>query len=352
MGIYQSYVGCTLLVALVYLQYMLIKNESVKRIATYIRNGLVTGCLGFILYELMLKLMVKLYNITLSNYKNFNQISLKGIISNFIPDFINEYRYYYKYFMGTLYHSNKFEGRIFLICIAMIFICLIKYSFIPLYKTNKVRALISAALLWLLPAACNISCILAPLTDISIQQTASLALVIPVLFALALSTIPKEPDKKSIIKSATVVAAVLILWGNIFVTQADEEAMRSGTNATKSIAASILDTLIDKKLYPSEEYTYMFYGSPAKNDMFYKNYTFRNANYHAKFGEFTFNNVGNQRGWIGIYRYLLGVDMPACKEALVEPTVEADEFKAMPVYPAEGSIAVIDNVVVVKVAEQ
>ena len=351
MGIYQAYVGCTLLVLLVYLQYMLIKNDNVKKIVIYIRNSAITGGLGFFLYEIMLKLMARRYNVSFSNYKNFDQISLKGIVSNFIPDVINAYKYFCKYFLGMLYHSNKFEGLVFLVCIALIFVCFIKYSVIPLSRTNRVRALLCFALLGGVPAACNISCVLAPLTTIAIQQTPPLALFIPIIFAITAANISNNNKKRHVAEIVAVAAAIIIIWGNAYVTQADEEAMREGTNATASIAENIVETLIDKELYPSDEYTYLFYGSPEKNIMFYEDELYRNANMHAKFGNFVWSDIANQRSWIGVFRHLLGVNMPGCKEDLIASIIKSDEFTNMPVYPKKGSIEIIDGVVVVKVSE-
>ena len=203
-----------------------------------------------------------------------------------------------------------------------------------------------------MPAACSIAFILAASSSMTIQQSAPLALVVPLTIALTFANAAMPAiNRKDIVKWLSVAASLIILWGNAYATSRDEEAMRKGTNAAASIAESITHTLIEEKLYQNPDYTFFIYGSPAKNIMFFKDGLYENANYHAKFGNFTWGTVNNLRSWKGIFHNLLGVNLPTCTNELADQIAASDELKSMPAYPLEGSIIVMGDVVVIKVSE-
>ena len=70
----------------------------------------------------------------------------------------------------------------------------------------------------------------------------------------------------------------------------------------------------------------------------------------AQFGLLSFDPTFNSRGWHSLYWEELGIQMNWCSDEQTRALCATDTFQEMPVYPQEGSIQIIDDVVVVKVA--
>ncbi len=372
MALYQGYIGCVPLIITATLQLMLVQDRAWSQIWFYLRNSLLVAIGGMLLYQGLTTLILKLYGVTLASYMGCNTISLGSILHHLIPNLIKAYQEFGKYLCGSNYHNNMFEGPALIAAVLLLIACFVFAGLLPLWrkatvKTSctakyKYKVLLAIALYAGYPLFCNVSLLLAPTAPLSVQQTAPLALLLPLLLAVALATLEfvNSPVATACPRSHTttaragcLLAALLLLWGNIYSVQRDQEALRQGINAASSLAHNILQTLTDKGYYPPRSgYHFLTIGVPAKNPMFYKSHLYHHANAYAQFGNFTWSAICNLWSWQGIFKNLLGVAMPIIPnpKKTVEPMLQRVEVRAMPAYPQEGSILLLDQLVVVKVS--
>ena len=71
----------------------------------------------------------------------------------------------------------------------------------------------------------------------------------------------------------------------------------------------------------------------------------------AQFGPLSYDPTFNAHGWYVLVWDELGVQLNECADETVRAISNSDAFKAMPNYPADGCIQIIDGVVTLKVAD-
>lgn len=147
-------------------------------------------------------------------------------------------------------------------------------------------------------------------------------------------------------RDGLTVFFILVLWGNIYRVQVDQGAMREGSYAVRSIGETVLGTLTEKGYY--QEGGYVFVGVPCNNPYFYANAIYWRSNAYARVaGVGGSQKTFDDKTWKGIFRNLLGVELPILDS---HKYYEMEEVVDMPVFPEEGAIKVIDGVVVIKVS--
>ena len=65
-------------------------------------------------------------------------------------------------------------------------------------------------------------------------------------------------------------------------------------------------------------------------------------------GKFQGNSQGNYR----FFDKYLGVKIKICSKDEYDSIVKSDEFKNMPIYPNNGSIKIINNIIVIKISDK
>ena len=126
--------------------------------------------------------------------------------------------------------------------------------------------------------------------------------------------------------------------------------MYEGRTASETLIHHAVSTAVQQGLY-EENRQCLFYGTPALNPMYQKSTLWEKANAYAQFGQWwehgnslkTYNGLLNRMGvrWPVLSFYL---DYDAFM------ALHQEEVDRMPQFPAEGSIQLIDGVVVFKIS--
>lgn len=350
MGTYQSYLGCTCVIIAGYLMWQLYCTDvSWKQLGVTLGKSVAALLLGAIMYILLLNIHLKIFHTALSSYNGANTYSIWNTIKKLPVTLKNAYLLFYMYFFRRLYKTNLLERyQIYLFVFAAAGIIFL-IGLVQIWKKSRVRALCFLTLALVLPVACNAVALVATDVGTSIQMTAPLALLIPILVCVASQI--KSSLRVSVLAQLAGLAVVLAtLWGNIYQIQTDQNAMYEGRTASTAMAEEILHELAAQGCL-DPDLRYCFIGIPAGNRLFYVSSTYIDANNYALVGVGWTDPQSAMKSWRGIFHYFCGVNLNVCPADACVDEIAAADVENMPAYPRPGYVKLSGDVVVVKVNE-
>ncbi len=359
LSLYQAYLGCICLVSLAHLIYLINDRNNRNKRVQYLFLGVGTAVVGFILYEIFLQIELKRYGVGMSSYSGASSFSLSNIILNLPKSIIRAYRDFVIYFAGEGTRWNLLPGKLLICFIVLLIVTYVAVSFI---KNKSLMLLAGNCILFcFLPMAVNITEVLIPESSNQEQQTAPYALVFPTIYALLINGIKSVtqhtkdiakpiPIPQTISKYLVSGVAIVVIWGSIWQTQVDQEAIRQGTLAARSLCGNIMSELIEQGSYAADR-EYAIIGTPINNPMVYYNDIYENSNPYARIiGEY-WNGSLDSATWRGIFRNAYGVELNMCDNDVYTNLLDNDRVMNMPLFPAAGSIEEIDGIWVIKVSQ-
>lgn len=347
MGCYQAYFGVTCLLLLVVLIQMLMDVKGGKEIRSYVIKGGSSILIGGIVYFALTKLLLIRAGVSLTSYRGAAEVSLSNILIHLPGSFLQCYQNFYRFFFVNKMYCNLSVMNIFIfITIVLLIICAL-WQFIRLFRKKKGHALGFLACILLIPAACNAILIIAVGNNISLQMAMSMIVSIQLLFVL----LPTQGAGGFYIKRCSCLLVALLLWGSIAAVSNDQLALKEGTTATVNLANRIINVL-DTNGYLSENAVFAFVGKPSENDFYIKRAAYLNANEYARFGSWWSTEAENhKRSWQGVLSEYCGLRLNLCSGQQYQLLIQSKDTANMPVFPAEGSIAEVDGVIVIKVSD-
>ena len=159
-------------------------------------------------------------------------------------------------------------------------------------------------------------------------------------------------QKELKIYNGLTLILLVCVWLNICATTNDQVALHDGKNATTTLTRAIVQELISDD-YLHEDTVIALVGRPSENPYFRKTEAFEKANEYARFGQWWGTDAGNnRRSWYyGMLRHYLGLELNWCDDDDYEEIRSSGELESMPNFPEEGSIKVVNDIVVVKVSD-
>ncbi len=348
MGAYQAYLGCTCLVIVGYLLWKLYCTDvQWKQLAIYMGKSAAMVLTGGILYVLLLKVHLIIFHTSLSNYNGADTYSFWNSIKKLPVSIKNAYSIFTMYFFKDLYRVNMLQSyKIYMVPFILAAVIIV-IGFIQIWCRCRIRAICFLALMILLPVAANAVVLIATDTGVAIQMTAPLALTIPVFICLA-SKVVSNINLPLLIQVVGGAVALVVLWGNIYQVQVDQNAMYEGKVAASTMAEEILNELAEEKCLDTD-LRYCFIGIPAGNRLFYVSEAYAYANNYAMIGVGWTDSDSSMKSWRGIFRYFCGVNINIWSTNSCEVEIAEADIDNMPVYPMKGYIKQVGDVVVIKV---
>lgn len=349
LGLYQAYLGCIVLTALVFLVYLLYRGVSLEYIRNYIVGGCLTGICGAFMYEIILNIELLRWDVEMSSYNGANTLSLENIFSNLAMSISRSYKIFTNYFRGVGSKWNLFAGDNLFLLVAIL--CVLVVLIILLVHQNILVAAIALFAMFLMPIAANIVIILIPTSAYQEWQTAPCAMVFPLIMCIFVKQICEHNFLKlrKTFKIGFASLSLFIMWGSIYQTQIDQEALRQGTVAVETIGQSILSTLYSGNMYSADQ-KYAVIGEPCNNPMIHLNDIYYRANSYAKIAGEYWKTSLDARTWSGIFYNLCGVNLPRCDDSDFESLLVDQRVLNMPIFPADRSIQKIDDIVVIRIS--
>lgn len=348
MGLYQAYIGCTCILLVGYFLYALQSKEiSIKDIMKSVGKALVSAVVGGGLYIGILNLHLKVFGVTMSEYNGASSYSVGNMIQNLAGSIQNTYYTFARYFLQNYFRLNVLqEYYIFYIALAVVIVILL-VGFVKTIKISKRKALLYLFFVAAIPVASNAVLLVATQAWTGLLLTAPMALCFPIFLCL---TEQIDSSKKKILRGISVCIMALMLYGNIYQVQIDQQAMLEGQIATTTMANDIIHDLNDEG-YLDADLQYCVLGMPAGNEMFTTSVIYEKANSDAMFGAWYSDITCTRRSWQGVFTYLCGTDIEICDAVGYQIVLSDSAVENMAVYPNDGYIQQIGDIVVIKVSE-
>lgn len=342
MAFYQAYIGLYAVLAVIWLLNALLSEEHVGKVLKELGSFLVTFILGGLIYYAVTALLLLRADVSMADYKGANNYGVVSILTNLPKGVMSAYRETFQYiFNRNLNARLEFSGiMIALLCILLLVVSVV--STVRSFRKNVKNGLIFLLLLILLPAAASCVCIIA------VGNTLTGLMAMGILMGMLMFYVLGRDIKA--VRIAANIVYVIMAWFLVSAVVNDQIALKEGITATKTMAGNAILNAYSDNL-TEEADCVAFVGRTAENPAFYKSVAYEMANEYAQFGRWSTDPRNNRATWMGITESLCGVSIPICGEEAYANIVSGEEVKEMPVYPNEGYMRVIDNVLVIKMSD-
>lgn len=347
MGIYQAYVCFAIaLFVLLLIKLSLQDDTSIKKIAITGLFYCVILILGVLLYFLLMKCSLIVYNTTLVDYKGINNM---GIFS--IQRITGLIKYAIKSVVYLPLQDYEDIAQTKLIGFSYAVIGLISLAeLIIVFVTKKVKPLhILSCFVFcaLLPLAANFVVVMCGIDDVYTLMVFPLVtlLFLPLILE---SIIPATNGKHTRITKylgrATVAVLGIIICLYAYQANANYTIQYYNNEQIKNYYNRMITQVQMTEGYDTEK-KWVFIGE-INDPLLTKSWS--KVNHYG--GNMALKTLLNFRrtSWIENY---LGISVPIAKESDINILIETPEVLEMPCWPNEGSIKIIDNFVIIKLSE-
>lgn len=332
---------------------------SAKQLAVFFGVAVVVCAAGAVLYYALTELSLFVLGIGLSSYGGASSVgagSILGSLTSSIPSA------YVAYSDGLFSHGifgNHF-GWVYVAAAGMIAAAV---AFVRFVATNGVKRLGASAValicVALIPFAANVILVIVPSygypTPLMLGGFMTSFLLLPLLVQLLLDSLqqrnacPRVPAKAMSVGCCCLIAVGA--WSYALQSNADAEVMQACQNQTASLATRIAGAL-DANPDVQAGAKVLIAGKPEAGNYPNTSDSYAHASSYAKWGMVWDNHYqNNMRSWDVIMKQFAGQSFNYCSFDECAKVIRSSEFASMSLYPANGSVAIIDGVVVVKISD-
>ncbi len=344
-GLYQACVGMICVIYCMTLVLRLLRGEHLKDLLPDVARFALSALIGTLLYFLILRFEIARWGVA-GSYR-MEEFSLKAIAAELSSSFPAAYRSYLAYFADARLHRRWFWGALFLLGAAFLL-----PSLAGMARRGRLPEAGAALLLTLLiPAFSHAADIVFPYnTPVLIMQYQSM-MIVP--FVLALLD-RRSADGTPRVQAGRWAAQLLLLalgWTFIVSANATYQVYELSYRHTNHVVSTVLGQIYDLPGYTEDE-VIAFAGFP--DDRVLREHI---GSYRYAYGQ-QYENLVFWDGALGLQNsrqcYLLdefGIEAGHIYGGQYNLAVESEQFKNMPVWPEAGSIARINDMIVVKFCE-
>lgn len=334
LGLYQTDLACFCMVLLAWFLVLLFRGEEGIKLRYYIAKCLGSAVCGAALYWGILQIILKISGVAMTNYQGGASTSPLNMLQSF----------------GVLY------ALAFLVVGA----ALVRRLAVVLRRKDAETAFYAVAAVLVMPLASVIFLLAVSQATFYIPMAGGTALFFPVCFWLLDAAQPASNTETSgknkagkVKKAALLLAAAGILYGSVFMSAIDQQAMYEGRKATKQIADLVASELVAEGYYDlPEKLPVMLVGRPSANPLFRTHVIYWDANDYAQVGLFEKENAATMRySWNAVFRDLTPMQLELCSDEVYDELIRTEEIKRMPTFPEKGSMQEMDGVYVIKISE-
>lgn len=353
--IYQTYVGTAITLCLLYLFFLLLKKETKwKEVLLYGTRFLVSGVLGIGLYLILYKIMCI--------YKGIMPVSARGFDSmgviplDQIGDLIKRaYIGFTDYYFTDRLYDNAWHWRgtantmlIALLVLAILAIIIKQKLYM---EWAKILGILICSML--LPLAFMSIVIIAP--EASIYQVTGI-LMLPhmnfiFIFLIAVVVGCKNDGWVYILgKWITLAGCGFMLYILMLYTQIFQNCMEADLKTSYALAIRMVERVEELPEYQAG--MQLMIGGDLTRGNYARSYPemyYPVRGTAASYGYFWDSGNGRQNCWINFLQQYLGVHYTVCAD--IEKVMQTKEYEAMPIFPSEGAVRMIDGCAVIKLSE-
>lgn len=342
LGLYQSSLGVAAVVCLFLLVKTLFGRGVFDAKVRYLLvRLLLMGIIGGGLYLLILQVLLRIYDASLADINGINQVGV-GLLPELPHGILQAYRDFGQYFLGREIAQNFYSIRPIHAMLLLGGSAVFVYN---LFRCRKKPAvcIVSVLCILLMPAAANVTDIINPTTEIALRMAGGMALV--PLFCVALLARGIRAQRSALQKAGVLLLSLVLLRGYMLQSNNDIQVMVADKTQALTLGQEILTQLVEREEY-QQGMPVAIIGTPSVAPSTYRD----RANPLIQSGIFWGDVENNRDAWIRLMDQELGAQISWCSSEQVFALWGNETFWEMPPFPQEGAIAVIDNVLVVRIA--
>ena len=362
LGLYQTDLACFCMVLLAWFLVLLFRGEEGIKLRCYIAKCLGSAVCGAALYWGILQIILKISGVAMTNYQGGADISVSGILKNLPSSVAKCYELFYRYFFGTLIKHNMLQETavVFVLIFCVVGAALACRLVRLIRRKDWENTFYGTAALLVLPMMCTVFMVATSQASFYIPMSGGLALFLPVCFWLLDSSREGETACDAFRKcwnkaekALILLTAAAVVYGSVFMSAVDQQAMYEGRKATKQIADLVAGELVAEGYYDlPEKLPVMLVGRPSASPLFRTHIIYWDANDYAQVGLFEKENAATMRySWNAVFRDLTPMQLELCSDEVYDELIRTEEIKRMPTFPEKGSMQEMDGVYVIKISE-
>lgn len=352
MGIYQAYIGVAAGLFCALLLREALEQSGWKELSRKIGRYLMAGILTFLLYFIITKIIWLCTGIQQNTYSGGTEVGIDSILR--LPESIpRTYKYFWEYIFGyrlnnAYWHRNQLWSALIVIELCLLIIIIIKNK---IYLNRGAIIVLTFSIL-LMPLLINLIGLLVPARGISLLMAIPMGLILPISISV-LEVINRSFVKADFIKVICFLLSVLIIASNIFMNEATYMARKLTENTICTLAGRMLDRA-ESMSTDDEKIEVMIIGDINSN----QNYLRENPiydmadDYISNWGLTWSDYNGTKTCWNSIYRTFFGMDLNQYTDQEYLDIVNSEAFAEMGIYPAQSSVARINDYIVIKLSDE
>lgn len=333
--------------------------SDAKQFAVFFGVAVAVCAAGAVLYYALTELSLFVLGIGLSSYGGASSVgagSILGSLTSSVPSA-------YVAFSDGLFSHGIFGNHFGWVYVAAVCLIVSAVAFARLAAVNGAKRLGPSAIallcVALIPFAANVILVIVPSygypTPLMLGGFMTSFLLLPLLVQLLLdlpnrgNARPRVPAKAMSVGCCCLIAAGA--WSYALQSNADAEVMQACQNQTASLATRIAGAL-DANPDVQAGAKVLIAGKPEAGNYPNTSDSCVHASSYAKWGMVWDNHYqNNMRSWNVIMKQFAGQSFNYCSFDECAKVIRSSEFASMSLYPANGSVATIDGVVVVKISD-
>ena len=362
LGLYQTDLACFCMVLLAWFLVLLLRGEEGIKLRYYIAKCLGSAACGAALYWGILQIILKISGVAMTNYQGGASTSPLNMLKSLPQSIVRCYAQFWDYFFGDTVRHNVLQsfGVLYALAFLVVGAALVRRLAVVLRRKDAETAFYAVAAVLVMPPASVIFLLAASQATYYIPMAGGTALFFPVCFWLLDAAQPASNTETSgknkagkVKKAALLLAAAGILYGSVFMSAIDQQAMYEGRKATKQIADLVAGELVAEGYYDlPEKLPVMLVGRPSASPLFRTHVIYWDANDYAQVGLFEKENAATMRySWNAVFRDLTPMQLELCSDEVYDELIRTEEIKRMPTFPEKGSMQEMDGVYVIKISE-
>lgn len=362
LGLYQTDLACFCMVLLAWFLVLLFRGEEGIKLRYYIAKCLGSAVCGAALYWGILQIILKISGVAMTNYQGGASTSPLNMLKSLPQSIVKCYAQFWDYFFGDTVRHNVLQsfGVLYALAFLVVGAALVHRLAVVLRRKDAETAFYAVAAVLVMPLASVIFLLAASQATFYIPMAGGTALFFPVCFWLLDAVQPASNTETlgknkagKVKKAALLLAAAGILYGSVFMSAIDQQAMYEGRKATKQIADLVAGELVAEGYYDlPEKLPVMLVGRPSASPLFRTHIIYWDANDYAQVGLFEKENAATMRySWNAVFRDLTPMQLELCSDEVYDELIRTEEIKRMPTFPEKGSMQEMDGVYVIKISE-
>lgn len=343
MGSYQPYIGAISGLAIVLLVYdILFIDNTLKSLTNFLFTAM-TGIISCIINFPISKLMMNLFNV--SEDPRVGAFAVKDIFENIGFSLKYSYVWFFSYFNNDVLSRNRLYLVLFVIIGVLVVLSVIK----TIKKKEFLRSVVLILSIAILPLAMNIMLIAIPSNGMRDIMRYQYVLLFPLIFVL------HEYVGKNILNMLSEYAIILVisllLVTNVISGISTAYMYKLSYDHYEQQLLMALDRVYQLDNYTENETTILTAGCPSIEFINYENSKI--MRYAEKEGGpvFWYNVHGMKSSREHFFKDFLGVMPGYFSDNEYLEVVQSEEFAKMPVWPAKGSVEMINGIAVIKFAD-